>query len=494
MMKRWLSILFVILFVGINLASSQEIVISPSIKISSKLPDYEILGKNSNGIYIHYSNGTLNELELLNQQLRSVSKREILLKDKSSQLESIFLRNRGAVVFYSSLAEGYQYLKARYINDYLETSAEAIILDSIPKNKSNIFAPYYIKQSSNMKYFAFFKIEEDKQGMAVKYQILNNDLELVGGGTFENLQKDIVLKSFKINNQGVVYATMAHQVRSGGDPNNYIYDELYTFLYDPHLQIGKQQVIEKTKRLRFKNIITEIDNLTNTAYTVASYRSVDTDTDIGVLAISSNVSSSESMHLKYAFDELSMSNMHSFKAKDWKEQALIIKPKSVIPQSDSGCLIIMEGQYQYTKVVRGTPYNGYYPYYNMADNYYTRTYNQNHYFDISSLSISGKGEVNWEVVMPKVQVTEDDGGIYSSFSLFESNNLLKFLFNEDIYANGNFVEYNLNPKGITMRKSLLNTKKENLTLIPQKGVQLSATEILIPSEQKRNLQFILFKY
>ncbi|MCZ2394062.1 MAG: hypothetical protein LC105_09415 [Chitinophagales bacterium] len=476
-----------------NSLTAQEIIISPSVKLSSKLPEYEILGKNSNGIYVHYVIGEKNELELFNQQLRSVAKKEILLKDKNSKLEAIFLRERGGVVFYSSIVDGYQYLKVRYINDYLETSAEVIVLDSIFRGKSNLFAPYYFKQSTNLKHFAFFKILEDKQGMTIDYHILNEDLEKMGSGVFENQQKDIVLKSFKINNQGVIYAVMAHQTR-GSYANDYLYDELYTFIYNPNSQIGKQQVIEKEKRLRFKNIITEIDNMTNIAYTVVNYRGVDDGDDIGVIMIGTGVNPSESVQLKYAFNELAMSNMSSFKAKDWKEQAMIIKPKNLIPQSDSGCLIILEGQYQYTKVVRGTPYNGYYPYYNMADNYYTKTYVQNHYFDISALSISGKGVLNWNIVMPKVQITEDDGGIYSSFSIFESNNIIKFLFNEDVYSNGNFVEYNLNPEGKTKSKSLLNTKKENLAIIPQKGMQISSTEIIIPSEQKRNLQFILFKY
>jgi len=78
--------------------------------------------------------------------------------------------------------------------------------------------------------------------------------------------------------------------------------------------------------------------------------------------------------------------------------------------------------------------------------------------------------------------------------MYEANNVLKFLFNEDIYNNGNFIEYNINPLGNQKRISLFNSDKENLTLIPQKGKQISGNMVLIPSEQKRNLQFVLFKY
>jgi hypothetical protein len=123
-----------------------------------------------------------------------------------------------------------------------------------------------------------------------------------------------------------------------------------------------------------------------------------------------------------------------------------------------------------------------------------RLYDQNHYFDILTYSLSADGNLNWQSVSPKVQVTEGDGGLYSSYIMYEANNVLKFLFNEDIYNNGNFIEYNINPLGNQKRISLFNSDKENLTLIPQKGKQISGNMVLIPSEQKRNLQFVLFKY
>lgn len=93
-----------------------------------------------------------------------------------------------------------------------------------------------------------------------------------------------------------------------------------------------------------------------------------------------------------------------------------------------------------------------------------------------------------------MQETESDGGIFSSYLLFESNNMLKFLFNEDIYNNGNFMEYNLNANGNFKRISLLNSEKKELQLIPQKGKQIDANTLIIPSERKKYLQLVMIKY
>ena len=96
--------------------------------------------------------------------------------------------------------------------------------------------------------------------------------------------------------------------------------------------------------------------------------------------------------------------------------------------------------------------------------------------------------------MPKSQVSENDDGYYSSFAFFEANNVLKFLYNEDFYSNGNFVEYNVNPNGLTKRQSMMNSEKQNLVMVPLKAKQLDGHSIIIPSEQKRSIQFVLFQY
>jgi hypothetical protein len=486
--KKLLLILFTSFF--FFQGKAQEIVISNPVKISSKLSDFEILGKNQNGLYVRYYNGTTNELELFNQQLRSVSKREVDVKDKNSKIESIFLQDDRAVVFYTSQINGNLFLKARWLNNYLEPSNTEFFLDSIVNIKNAGYYSYYIKQSTNLKYFSFFSIFEDKAGFSVKYQVLNSDLEFVADGVFEIKQKDMILKSFKINDNGVVYAVMAHQIK-GSDANDYVYDQLYSFIYNPTTQLGLEQHNEISEGLRFKNIITEIDNFSNRAYTASNYLNKDNPEDLGLFILSTEPNSAHTLQHRYPYTKEAMSRLHSYDAKDWKDQAMIIRPKQIITQSDGGCVVISEGQYQYTKVIRSTPYS--YPY-SMYGDMYTKVYDQNHYFDISAASIDGNGKINWTALMPKMQMTEGDGGMYSSYVLMEANNVLKFLFNEDIYSNGNFVEYNLNPAGETKNMSLLNSQKDELVLIPQKGLQISPTEVVIPSEQKRILQLVLFKY
>ena len=306
-------------------------------------------------------------------------------------------------------------------------------------------------------------------------------------GKFEIEKRDMVLKSFKINNNGAVFAVLA-KIGRGSDMHDYTYDELYSYFYDPDTQnITRQDIV--TENYRFNQVISEISNTTNRAYVSACYKNRNSSDDLGILVTGTQEGEQKSFLQKIPLTKELVGQMQSYDFKDWIERAVIIRPKDIIPRSDGGCVVITEGQYQYTRVIRTPPTNMYF-----YGESFTRMFDQNHYFDIMALSLEAEGDANWVTILPKVQVTEGDGGIFSSYVLYEANNLLKFLFNEDIYNNGNFIEYNLNPAGAQKRVSLFNSDKEGITLIPQKGKQISGNQLLIPSEQKRNLQLVMFNF
>lgn len=478
-----ISLLFGLLWTGI--VSGQELVKSFPTKLSNKYYDYDIVGKNDQGIIIHHFNSNEHMLELLSENLRTLSKKELNLRDKNTRLEELIPSGKGLFAFYSHLEGNKQYLKARYVNEYLEASYTPIVLDSLYKTAFDGFDPFYVKYSFDRKYITTFSILDEKGIFAVRYKIFNDSLKLIKSGNFQLDGRDMVLKRLKINHEAKILAVIAHTARIP-ESLEYEYDELYVFSQELNADSAVKNVI-KEEGIYFKQIISEFSPNNSNAYISASYKTkVDKKDVIGILA--AKVEPQMKLN-KIPFTEQQITQLHNYEFRDWIEKASIIKPKKIIPRSDGGMIVIMEGQYQYTRVIRTSPTNMYY----YGDSY-MRMYDQNHYFDILCYSISPDGSLNWQSVSPKVQVTEGDGGLYSSYMMFEANNVLKFLFNEDVYNNGNFIEYNVNPLGNQKRISLFNTDKQNMSLIPQKGKQISGNMVLIPSEQKRNLQFVLFKY
>ena len=180
--------------------------------------------------------------------------------------------------------------------------------------------------------------------------------------------------------------------------------------------------------------------------------------------------------------------------KTWQDKASLVKPKRIVPRSDGGFILITEGEYKFTKAERINTTNNSIYYNSTPYAPSVRYIEQNQYYDIGVFSVNTDGTIDWQATMPKAQVSENDEGYYSSFAFLEANNVLKFLYNEDFYNIGNFVEYNVNPNGLTKRLSVMNSEKQNLVLVPLKAKQLDGNSIVIPSEQKRNLQFVLFQY
>lgn len=479
-----------ILLLHFGLVSAQRIQKSTPAKLSKNQKDYEILGKNAQGIFVHYFGNFEHELELFNNNLRSVLKRPLQLKEKNSRLEEIVLLPSGMLAFYSQVEGSKQYLKVKTINSNLDAASTGMVIDSITKYSFEGFDPFYIKQSTDLSKIASFTIFDEKGNFSVKFKVYNDSLTLLSQGEFNIEQRDMVLKSFKINNNGLILAVVAHLGR-GSDPLEYSYDELYTFTYNPETQEVNRKDIPADAGYRFKQIVTEVSNEGSGTYMAACYRSKTDMEEIGLLIVGSKSEDDSSYvtQLPFTKEQMAQTQTRTYEFRDWKEQASTIRPKRIMPRSDGGCILITEGEYRYTRVIRTPPTNIYY-----YGETFARMYDQNHYFDIMGFSISPTGELDWNSIMPKVQITEGDGGLYSSFMLFESNNLLKFLFNEDIYNNGNFIEYNLNPAGVSKRLSIFNSDKEGISVIPQKGKQISGHQIVLPSEQKRTLQLVLFNF
>ena len=230
------------------------------------------------------------------------------------------------------------------------------------------------------------------------------------------------------------------------------------------------------------------------AYIAAAYKNSKNKSDIGLFyQIIDFRTNTVLLSTKMPFSDEILQKSQTNEFKTWQDKASLVKPKRIIPRSDGGFLLITEGEYKFTKAERMATNN--FGYYNAVP--YTpsvRYIDQNHYYDIGVFSINTDGTLDWQTNMPKSQVSENGDGYYSSFAFFEANNVLKFLYNEDFYSNGNFVEYNVNPNGLTKRQSMMNSEKQNLVMVPLKAKQLDGHSIIIPSEQKRSIQFVLFQY
>ena len=118
-----------------------------------------------------------------------------------------------------------------------------------------------------------------------------------------------------------------------------------------------------------------------------------------------------------------------------------------------------------------------------------------HYFDdIFVISIHPNGETHWETTLYKKQYSQDDGAIFSSFFLFKTTNSLHFIYNDEIKFENTVSEYVVFGDGNFDRRSLLSTENLDLRLRFRDATQISADELIIPSERRNRLRLVRLEY
>lgn len=472
---------------------SQVITKSISEKVASRFSDYEIIGKNDAGILVHYFGNNESELVSYDNQLRISNRRTLPFKGKNIALENIILLDEKVLLFYTTNSDYYQYFKLKILDKTLNIPDESVLLDSIPLANIGNAKAFYVKTSPDKSKILTFSIVKSKVAYFIRFNILSDSIRMLNRNVFSVTEgNNLSLKSIKINNNGNVIAIVGDENKY--DFSDYNYERFTILTYNRSSNVIGEQVMQNPE-YAYKNLISEISTKRDIAYIVASYRSSKNKSDIGIAyQIIDFRTNTVLLNSKMPFTDEILQKSQTNDFKTWQDKAALVRPKRIVPRSDGGFVLVTEGEYKFTKAERLNTFNNS-PYYNSAPlSPSVRYIEQNHYYDIGVFSINTDGTLDWQTAIPKAQVSENDDGYYSSFSFFEANNVLKFLYNEDFYNIGNFVEYNVNPNGLTKRLSVMNSEKQNLVLVPQKAKQLDGNTVIIPSEQKRNLQLVLFQY
>lgn len=482
-----LAMLVLVGCLGWTALPAQDVEMSPPQKIVAKFDDYEIVGRNSIGTVLHYySKGNNHLLQVFNSKLKPVNEVPLNFSEKKAAIEKVLTNDDHILVFYSIIDNSQEYLKVKKINYRLDANREGTVLDSIPRDAVNTYKGYYIKPSLNDEYYVAFTFEEKNNRMQVHYVLMDKYLQVVKRGEIWTEDKsNMTLESVKVNNSGDIMVVIGHLHRRSSDEEDFSFDKFSVHFLDRDER--KSNLTEVTdENYLYKDLLTNWDELNRSALIVGTYRKIKESEDIGVFYTKIEHGTYRIAYTKVPFieDDFSGSNAPFRK---WHDNAEIQIPKRIIPRSDGGFIYVTEAEhhdYQLISSIPGT--TGGYPYY--AE--YTNYYDENYYYDLLAVSVSPDGTIDWRINLPKNQETENDRGRYSSFMFSGNDNVVKMLFVDDIYGNGNLTEFNFNPNGQWNRRTLLNSYREDLLLVPSKGLQLSGREVILPSEKKNRLRLV----
>ena len=124
-----------------------------------------------------------------------------------------------------------------------------------------------------------------------------------------------------------------------------------------------------------------------------------------------------------------------------------------------------------------------------------RIFRADYYFDqIFVASIHPDGKKHWTNIFQKKQYSFDDGGIYSSYFTFVGKKGVRLLFNDEIRSQSSISEFNINGKGDYKRRAIINTIGTDIKLRVRDALQISATDIVVPSQYRNKLKMVRFSF
>ena len=160
--------------------------------------------------------------------------------------------------------------------------------------------------------------------------------------------------------------------------------------------------------------------------------------------------------------------------------------RNIIQKEDGGVIVVAEQYYIHTVTTTTRSSTGVTT---------TKTTYYYHYNNILVLNIDKNGNFIWQKIIPKKQVSVDDGGYLLSFALVPKGDNLYFFYNTTPFKKtksgeetkrpvrregmGVLSMYVLNKDGeLSERKDLINKKESKVYMVPRGALQVSDSEII----------------
>lgn len=158
--------------------------------------------------------------------------------------------------------------------------------------------------------------------------------------------------------------------------------------------------------------------------------------------------------------------------------------EDIILRADGGALLIMEIRKEFLRRAGSNAMSRF------GDVYSGRGFIDYYNEDVLIVSNQPDGSEHWKNVLYKKQFSQDDNAMYSSYGLLLTPTRLRIIYNDEIKTNNTVSEYIIDPFGNFERNSVLSTQYQNLKLRFRDAVAISASAILIPSEQTNSLNLV----
>ena len=484
MMNRLIiNILFLIGSI-VSQASAQKVTVSPEINIRADY-SFHILGRVQENILIYRDQGNEKQVLLYDNDLVLQSERQVNLIEKRATVFELINLDTAFAIFYGFRQEDDQVIQMDVF------SSTAVLIDSVEisrSEKSRSGLQFQSLISDDGSKIALYNLTSDEIMSLIVFDAKNREIILNRNYLLANSELYDGFVQAALSNDGHFFILTETDNFKGSKTSHTA--SIYNFLQSGD---GVQEIIIPLKDILTSDIHLSLDNENRRMGLAGLYDDKKHNESSGYLWVEGSMDNwvDEDIHFN-SFDEVIFfelyGNRNQKKLEDfsianvlWKKNGapIIILEMSLDVSRRSGGL---------TPTVNTRAYNEY----NTTGGY--AGWSDHYREDIVVISLNENFEKEWHQVFYKKQFSQNDQGIFSSMFSFVTPSRTRLIFNDEIKSNSTVSEYVFDGIGNFKRSSVLSTEYQNLRLRFQDALQISSTELLVPSQKNYILNLVKVDY
>jgi hypothetical protein len=456
--------------------TAQVLTVSEEIPLSSDV-GYEVLGEMGNHLLLFRDRKTEFEIQAFNAQMREAWSKELVLDRRLPNVLGVVPSQEDFTLIYSYRQKGNTLIKAHRYDPAANLVDSSLLInlgylfftprfELIRSEDRSKLLMYYVENQDIVHTYAF---DLPTQSMVWEHKIPLNDF-LFG--------RDFVQAI--VDNRGQASFIFQKDNFRSKRKDHFYQIHTYNGSQEPSLtNIPMQEYLTY-------DVFFEADNLNNQIVAAGLYAEDNSERAMGFFYLSHTPRKSAAPQVTFtAFSDEFLQNLLG---RDYREGKGLNETsvRELVLRRDGGALLVAERNKQLQRRTSSTSRVYYDPTErNLVDFYYE---------EVFVLSIHPDGALHWETILHKKQYSQDDNGIFSSYFLFETPGRLRFLFNDEIRFENTVSEYVINGLGEYDRNSLFSTTKLDIRLRFRAAIQISPSELVIPSERRNRLKLVRLSY
>lgn len=465
---------------------SQKVTVSKDINIRNDF-SFHMIGRVGQDILLYRDQGNDKKVLIFDDAMVMKSERQLNLIEKRPVIFDLVNLDTAFGVFYGFLTKEEVVLQLDIFSPTLQ------IVDSIEilrgeKNREAL--QYQSVFSEDGTKIALFNIAENERIKLIIYDIkarallLNNEYIIRNGDMLSSILQ------YELSNRGnFLLLTERGNSRNSKDGH---FALIYHFVLSGE---SVEQITVPLENIVLSDLFMSIDNTNNRVAICGLYDEKKDSEATGYFGVVGSITAwdKEPIHI-VPFDPEIFLELYGDKNKKRLEN---FKVNDVIWKQDGSLIIIFEMSVDVVRRNGSVPVgslNGTSRLENAANFNGISGWSDHYREDLLVMSLDPTFKSEWYHVFYKKQFSQNDQAVYSSVFPFVTPSRARLLFNDEIRNNSTVSEYIFDGIGNFKRSSVLSTEYQSLRLRFKDAVQISNSELLVPSQKNYVLNLVKIDY